>query len=332
MKTSRRRRVTRQVQRTESHPAGKSCRASDKKVHGIERSTVLSIKIVPVQLAAISHTGCVRKNNEDNFFIDGDYMRSEEVNEGAHISAELKNPFHLFAVCDGMGGHEGGEYAAAVTVRELARLMVLLNPMAVRGRIDQLVRDANKAVRKDAERKGASFSGEGTTLALTYLMGDSMYVANVGDSRVYVLRLGELVQASVDHSELYRQVLTGKMTREEMRKNPASNQIDSYIGMAQERISRDFVAQVNVRLCKGDRCLICSDGLTDLLPHEEVTRLLGEGSVNEAAEQLVNAALEMGGKDNITVIVFEPTDTDLSEPDLDKLLRQQEQTQTTKSG
>ncbi len=260
---------------------------------------------IDVQAAVISHIGCVRGNNEDNFFIDGDMMYEDEVNLGAHINTKLQGPFHLFAVCDGMGGLECGEQASQITVRMLSTMMKDFTNLEIRDRIDTFARDANRSVHEDVVKKLGNDGKEGTTLALLYVNEGTAHIANVGDSRVYIERLNTLQQLSVDHSMVFRMMLSGEITREQMRKHPAGNRIEEYIGMPEEKVSRDYVNHVSCSLCKGDRFLICSDGLTDLLPDEMIHDGLSKGTPDEAAQTLINNALELGGKDNVTAIVVD---------------------------
>ena len=147
---------------------------------------------------------------------------------------------------------------------------------------------------------------EGSTLALLYLTGRYACVSNVGDSRVYLLRGNRLFQLSTDQSPVYRSMMNGEITREQMRKHPRGNVISAFIGMPAERKPSPYVNHRVVELCMGDRFLVCSDGVSDLLSHEEIRgRLTQEGAPKPTASVLVERALEMGGKDNTTCIVID---------------------------
>ncbi len=271
-------------------------------------------KTIDLQVAVISHIGCVRGNNEDNFFIDGDMMMEDEVNKGAWIEANIHSPYHVLAICDGMGGLEGGENASLITVKELRNLMASFTNLEIKDRIDKCVLTANQLVREDTVRHAGSKGREGTTLALLYLHDQVAHIANVGDSRVYIYRLNTLQQISIDQSRVYRMMLAGQLTREAMRKHPESNKIEQYIGIPEERISKDFVNHASCTLCRGDRFMICSDGLTDLISDETIREILADGTPGETARKLIDYALEHSGKDNVTVIIIDVLNKNFPEP------------------
>lgn len=260
-----------------------------------------------IRSAVISHIGCVRGNNEDNFYFDGDLMKPDEVNAGTMFRTVARREYHLMGICDGMGGLEGGERAAALAVSRMKELDHPASVQEVALQIDTYAREVGQSIREDAQKKGDQIK-EGTTMALVYLTGGTMHVANVGDSRVYMLRNMTLFQVSMDQSQIYRMMLAGQLTREQMRKHPQANKIDHYLGMPEERISKDFVFHRNISLCSGDRLFLCSDGISDLLPHETMEKILANNAAPmDAAKVLIESALEMGGKDNSTVIVADVT-------------------------
>lgn len=258
---------------------------------------------ITVSAAAISHIGCVRSNNEDNFFFDGDFMPQSEVNAGTRIHAMLTRPNHIFAICDGMGGLDGGEDAAAIGVQALGGLEKLLRSGTdLQARLRDFTIDVSQKIFADGERKKSG--KQGATLALLILRGSIASIANVGDSRVYLLRRGVLTQVSRDHTVVYTQMLQDTLTREQARKHPTGNRIYQYLGMPRSQIRDDFLYYRECALCNGDRFFICSDGISDLLPHDQLTALLDAYSAPaDAAAALVSAALELGGKDNATCIV-----------------------------
>ena len=260
---------------------------------------------ITVNGCVISHRGCVRENNEDNFFFDGDRMLDDEVNEGASITAKIEKPFHLFSICDGMGGLQGGERASAICVKDMDMLNVSMPANNIQKAIDVYADQACRKVYQDSLTIGED-GREGSTMALLYLAGGKAYVGNVGDSRVYLLRLGKLYQLSTDHSPVYQMMQKGQLTREQMRKHPQGNVIGAYIGMPEERKPKPYTAHFVTPLCEGDRFMLCSDGLSDLLSHDELQRRLGETKdPKTATTQLIWRALEMGGKDNTTVMVLD---------------------------
>ena len=253
----------------------------------------------------LCHRGCVRENNEDNFFFNGDLMPENQVDEGALIQARLTKDFHLFAVCDGMGGLKGGERASAICVRSMGMLNSAMPAATVQRAIEIYADKACEAVYQDSVSIGED-GREGSTLALLYLAGGRGYIGNVGDSRVYLLRLGRLYQLSADQSPVFRMMQRGELTREQMRKHPQGNVIGAFIGMRAEKKPTPYVNQFQLPLCEGDRFLLCSDGLSDLLTHEEIQRRLVDNSdPKTAASLLVWRAMELGGKDNTTCMILD---------------------------
>ena len=260
---------------------------------------------ITVKAVVISHRGCVRENNEDNFFFDGDIMQEYEVNDGVIICERLVKPFHLFAVCDGMGGLQGGERASNICVRRMGILNIPLTAGNVNAAIDAYADDACREVYRDSLQIGED-GREGSTLALLYLVGNKGYVGNVGDSRVYLLRMGKLFQLSTDHSPVYKMMQSGQLTREQMRKHPKGNVIGAFVGMEESRKPKPYASHYAVNLCEGDRFMLCSDGLSDLLSHDEIQRRLNDAKdPKTAASQLIWRSLEMGGKDNTTCMILD---------------------------
>ena len=257
---------------------------------------------INVRAAVVSHIGCVRKNNEDNFFANGDLMEDREVNAGAVVRLECQQTNHLFAVCDGMGGLRGGEYASAIGVHAVKRLYgQLKRKMLVENLRDFCIRTSQQ-IFEDARRR--KLDKEGTTIAMLLIQGHIATAVNVGDSRVYVLRLGKLIQISHDHTDVFSQMLRGQLTREQMRKHPQGNVINQYLGIPKEAIHNDYMYYRDFMLCNGDRFVICSDGVSDLLTDDQMEFMVKSYSdPMEAAKALVSRALELGGKDNATCIV-----------------------------
>ncbi|MDO5378119.1 MAG: protein phosphatase 2C domain-containing protein [Clostridia bacterium] len=252
-----------------------------------------------LEAAVISHMGCVRKNNEDNFFFDGDFMPLDQVNAGAHIGLESSKDAHLFAISDGMGGLELGEHAAFEVVSRMGALSKKIRRQKPADAIQEFAFKTSMAIQKNVLRgKGTR---EGATMALVYFAAGKACVANVGDSRVYLLRNEKLMLLSLDHSEVFSKVLAGTLTLEQARNHPRNNMINRYLGMRTHMPQMASVREIEV--CKGDRFLICSDGLSDLIEHQKMGALLFGGTPEEAARRLVERALVLGGKDNTTVIV-----------------------------
>ena len=267
---------------------------------------------IMLRAAVISHIGCVRGNNEDNFYFNGDYMEMKEVNDGTMFRAIATRNHHLMCICDGMGGLEGGERASRLVVTGIHALDKPMSIQDVSIEIDSFARQVSEQIQQDALKSGGDQTKEGTTLALVYMTGGTMHVANVGDSRVYVLRNGKLIQVSMDHTRIYQMMLAGQLTKEQVRNHPESNRIDHYVGMPKDRISNDFVFHKNCSICNSDRLFLCTDGVSDLMSDEKLEEFLSNNAAPlDAARQIIEYALEMGGKDNSTVIVADVTGAQL---------------------
>lgn len=209
---------------------------------------------------------------------------------------------NVFIVADGMGGHNAGDYAsryAVETVVEEIGASFEKNPVRIMGRaIDK----ANELIRKRAQ-EDISLNGMGTTMVIATCMGRYLEVANVGDSRLYVVNQGRIEQITQDHSLVEEMVRMGGIDRESARNHPDKNIITRAIG-ARDYVEADFF---NLELQMGDMVLLCSDGLTNMIDDGMIHRIMTNGeSLKDRVEELVERANQNGGKDNISVIVIEP--------------------------
>ncbi|WP_460749920.1 PP2C family protein-serine/threonine phosphatase [Myceligenerans cantabricum] len=235
-----------------------------------------------------------------------DRGRRRKINEDAYLAEN-----GVFLVADGMGGHDAGDIASATA---LGALSFLLEAETIEPElVDVLVDVAQKEVR--AIETSPRGRGAGTTLTgavLAYVDGVPYWlIVNVGDSRTYLLSDGELEQMSVDHSEVQELVDAGMLTAEEARHHPRRNVITRALGGPDE-LDADFRY---VPVEAHERILVCSDGLTAELDDEQIREiLLACPDPGNAAQELVDAALEAGGRDNVTVLVVDvtgvPNDTD----------------------
>lgn len=209
---------------------------------------------------------------------------------------------NLFIVADGMGGHKAGDYAsklAVMTMVEEISNAVQKDPEAV---LRMAVEKANAIVKESAE-KAPELEGMGTTVVAASCDGRTLSVANVGDSRLYVVGRHGIRQITRDHSWVEDMVQSGGMGREEARNHPDKNIITRAVG-AEQSVKTDFFS---VNLQESDMILMCTDGLTNMLSDEEIRMVLdGARDIVEKAEELVRRANENGGRDNISVILIEP--------------------------
>ena len=204
----------------------------------------------------------------------------------------------LFAVADGMGGAKAGEVASAVAVEAVEDARESSEP--AEAQLAGIVRDANRRIYELAAGD-ESRRGMGTTLTLAKLHGDEVSLAHVGDSRAYRLRGDELQQLTRDHSLVAELERSGQITPEAAEHHPQRSIITRALGPEPD-VEVDTYTLAGR---EGDVFLICSDGLTSMISDEEVSSILrSAGSLDEAADALVLAANQSGGKDNITVILF----------------------------
>lgn len=202
----------------------------------------------------------------------------------------------LFAVADGMGGHEAGEIASEITVNTLAELAP--SHLDAEG-LTAAVEAANYNVMK-APRQGIGRDGMGTTLTAAMLEGERLLIAQVGDSRAYLLHKGHLQQITRDHSLMADLIEAGQITPEEARVHPNRSVITRAIGS--DIHMRPDIYELNVDA--GDRILLCSDGLGSMISNNAIESIMRRQSdAQHCADELVTAALENGGADNVTVVV-----------------------------
>lgn len=245
-----------------------------------------------IEAACCCHTGKVRKNNEDNFYFDGKCLEVENngLRNPAYIDASVKRGL-CYAVFDGMGGENFGEIASFAAARQMQQTERTLGDYLIPEKkyLIRLSLQLNEAVLQ-AKREQCT-DRMGTTMVALYFSGRYVYVCNIGDSRAYRLRDGEFLQISEDHVE--------SRPGREHKKAP----LTQHLGInPEDMLIEPYIAKGELR--KGDMYLLCSDGLTDMLSNLEISCLMHDSiSIDECASQLIQAALEKGGRDNITVIV-----------------------------
>jgi PPM family protein phosphatase len=220
-----------------------------------------------------------------------------ELNEDSYIASDP-----VFAVADGMGGHEAGEIASGMCVRALAAIPQLATgERSVTASVLQ-----EYLVRADSSIREATGARAGTTLAgavIVEQMGMPYWlVMNIGDSRTYRLSQGKFEQISVDHSEVQELVDAGEITAEQATVHPRRHVVTRALGTGDETEADYWLLPVE----EGDRILICSDGLTGELTDEHIFRILSTvGHPQDAVDELIQASLRSGGRDNVTVIVVD---------------------------
>lgn len=218
--------------------------------------------------------GCIREHNEDSLVVAPP----------------------LFAVADGMGGHAAGEVASEIAVQVVSELAPATPDSQALG---AAVEAANDAIMQ-AAFEGRGREGMGTTMTAAMLEGERLVIAQVGDSRAYLLHQGTLQQLTRDHSLMADMIEAGQLTPEEARVHPRRSVITRALGSAPN--TRPDLYEINVEA--GDRLLLCSDGLTTMLHDSEIEAIMSRTwDPQHCAEQLVGEAVAAGGYDNVTVVV-----------------------------
>jgi protein phosphatase/serine/threonine-protein phosphatase Stp1 len=233
--------------------------------------------MMPPRSFAATHRGTVRDHNEDNL-VDAPALQ-------------------LWAVADGAGGHEAGEVASAMLADALADLPLGLGPDEALTRIRRALMDVHQALRDEAERRNKSMIA--STLVVLLLRGGHFAALWAGDSRIYLLRGGELSQITTDHSLVQALVDQGLISKAQAESHPQANVITRAIGAVDDTGELDKVLGATA---PGDSFLLCSDGLTKVLDEATIAELL---LAPDPATALVNATLEKGARDNVTAVVVQ---------------------------
>lgn len=237
-----------------------------------------------VQIGFKCNKGVVRKNNEDACFV----IPSHDV----------------YIVADGVGGNNSGEVASRTAVSEIAeivnrsQLKSYSTPEEIFGFLSEAIDTANGRIYQMGMESETN-RGMATTLVLAYIRNDEGYIANIGDSRAYLYRGGELGKITVDHTYVNELISKGLITEEEAENHKQKNVITKALG-ADRFASPDFY---KISLAKDDILMLCSDGLYGEVSSGKIIEILGSGmSMNDACTALVDEAIKAGGRDNITIV------------------------------
>ena len=223
------------------------------------------------------------------------YVRT--TNEDSYLCIEP----HIYAVADGMGGHAAGEIASRIIIDTIKNRLEFVNPDdCTEERLRSVVLEANQAI-LHASQENPTYNGMGSTISLFYVHYGYATWAQVGDSRIYLLRNGQIYQLTSDHSLVNELLQKQKITEEEAANFPHKNILTRAVGISCNLL-------VDTGFCdilEHDKFLICSDGLTNMVTDELIRDICYENTNENKANKLVKKALENGGKDNITCIVVE---------------------------
>lgn len=224
-----------------------------------------------------THVGLVRKVNEDAMLARDDAA--------------------LWVVADGMGGHDNGQWASQTLIAQFAQLDLHMNRNARGAAIIAAIREGNRAIHDAATTAGKQM---GTTAVLVHCDADDVLLIWVGDSRIYRLRGAELAQMTRDHTMVQDLVDRGALSAEEAETHPMSHVLSRAVG-TEPVLRHDSVVD---KAQAGDRYLLCSDGITKVIPDSLLAAILSTGSIEAAADRLITETLERGAPDNTTIVVL----------------------------
>ncbi len=213
---------------------------------------------------------------------------------------------NLFIVADGMGGHKAGDLASRYTVEEfleVVRNSRADNPITI---IEEAVTKANLLLIQKS-KESIDYEGMGTTLVVATIIGKSIFIANVGDSRLYLIN-NEIQQITRDHSLVEEMISLGEIDRKKARTHEKKNIITRAIGVDSEVVADFFEIDYQT----GDIILMCSDGLSNMIDDDEIKLIVNQGNdLSEISNKLIEVANKNGGRDNISVVLVEPDDEEV---------------------
>jgi PPM family protein phosphatase len=268
---------------------------------------------IRIDVSALSHTGHRRENNEDHFLVARVGRTLDTITTSlppGDVPEHTEEINYVMIVADGMGGHAAGEVASRMAISALIRLALDVPDWILRvdeGFARQIADRSKSRVQKvgamlvERGQQDPSLKGMGTTLTVARSLGRELMVTHVGDSRAYLFRRGRLHRLTRDHTYAQLLVDIGELAPDEAASSRHRHVLTNALGGTSEDVQVDTD---RVRLQNGDRVMLCSDGLSDLVDDETITRILLETTESRAAcERLVQQALDNGGRDNVTVIV-----------------------------
>ncbi len=258
-----------------------------------------------LHIAAISHPGLGGKNNEDRYSVSS-----------YHVSKEDPRPVVFAVVCDGIGGHRAGEVAAELAVSYISQGVAISTPRRPLKILEAAIEDASQAIAAHSADKSDQ-EGMGATCACAWVIENQLYIAHVGDSRIYLLRGNHIRRLTKDHTWVQEAMDKGVLTAEQARDHPNVHVIRRHLGSIQlpevdfrmfldgNESDEEAMSNQGFELEPGDTVLICSDGLTDLVDDEQILEIVRSSrDFKASAETLVELANQRGGHDNISIIIL----------------------------
>ena len=259
------------------------------------------MKKIRANVCAVTHAGRIRRENEDNYSLNGRLTSTGDLKKGSAFVQSMNEPFHL-AVCDGMGGESYGDIASGIATETIASQAVNVYESGedFSFAISNSLVESNNRICDEINARGKRM---GTTLAAVYAVKGKLYCVNIGDTRIYHYSKGILEQISFDHTHAQTIVDAGEAMIDRIGSIPDAKRLTRHLGVFPEEANLSPNISVIDDVDNGDVLLLCSDGLTDMLSDEEITSVLSTAeSSQDVAGKLVRLALERGGKDNITAI------------------------------
>ncbi len=258
-----------------------------------------------LDIAAATHPGMIGKKNEDRYSVSA-----------FQTGPEQKTPAVLAVLCDGIGGHRAGEVAAQMGVDLITREAAAGDGQHPIKTLEKAIQTASHAI-YEASLSDPGRIGMGATCACVWVIGDRLYTANLGDSRIYLLRGGHILQLSTDHTWLQEAYDAGIIDEIEADEHPNAHVIRRYLGSSKAprpdfrlwffegESDADALDNQGLLLEPGDVLLLCSDGLTDLVSDEEIQTLVRSTPLRDAPAALIDLANTRGGHDNTTLVLLE---------------------------
>lgn len=261
-----------------------------------------------LNVTAVSHPGMSGKNNEDRYSVSAFSTREDPP-----------RPSLLAIIADGIGGHRAGEIAAELAIETISQIVAASDGSQPEHTLQAAIQQASQAIYQQAQSNLSQY-GMGSTCACCWIIGERLYTATVGDSRIYLVRNSAIQQISTDHTWVQEAIDDGTLSPSQARNHPNAHVIRRYLGsrhlvipdlrLKLNNLENDQQAETNqgFTLKPGDRVLLCSDGLTDLVEDHEILNSLLNRPQEAALQQLVTLSNQRGGHDNITIIALQIPD------------------------
>lgn len=265
--------------------------------------------MVRVEVDAYTHIGLLREKNEDNLYLDGAFIKEIGANTCAQFSNSKTASEYIFAVCDGMGGQKYGEKASYAAMKILKKLHEKIRQNTENKDIGLIIHclknyvlKANEYIYEMSIKKSSPM---GTTFACLAISNNKAVALNLGDTRVYLIRKGNIKRLTTDHTEAERLVRLGALTQKSALKHSSRHRLYRYLGISpDEGILEADISDI-IEIEKGDMFLICSDGLTSMVDEQLILEITQKKEKTEKlCTSLVDEALKRGGNDNITSLLI----------------------------